>query len=180
MAGQCMQVPAGVPSSNGSACAVEHICVAGSVAPCVQLASLHDRKLRLCSELESIADTLPQHPNLLICLLVASELVPLLAASHQFEEDRLFPAFMTGTSDPEARGLSVRRLRAEHVEDACAAQDITELLFATGHGHPIENPEAFGFMLRGFFENVRRHVAFEREHIMPIVAEMQKTASDIA
>ena len=40
---------------------------------------------------------------------------------------------------------------------------------AIGHGAGVENPEAVGFMLRGLFETLRRHIAFEREHVLPIV-----------
>jgi hypothetical protein len=28
-------------------------------------------------------------------------------------------------------------------------------------------------MLRGFFEGLRRHIAFEREHIVPILCKQQ-------
>lgn len=31
------------------------------------------------------------------------------------------------------------------------------------------NAEAIGFMLRGFFEGLRRHIAFEREHVLPMI-----------
>ena len=65
---------------------------------------------------------------------------------------------------------TVRRLKAEHVEDECAAQDITDVLLDVGRGGAVENPEALGFMLRAFFEGQRRHIAFEREHMLPIAA----------
>ena len=32
-----------------------------------------------------------------------------------------------------------------------------------------ENPEALGYMLRAFFDTTRRHIAFEREHILPVI-----------
>ena len=32
----------------------------------------------------------------------------------------------------------------EHIEDECAAQDITDILLAVGHGKPVDNPEALG------------------------------------
>lgn len=43
------------------------------------------------------------------------------------------------------------------------------MLFEIGHGAAIANPEALGFMLRAFFDSVRRHIAFEREHVLPAV-----------
>lgn len=69
----------------------------------------------------------------------------------------------------EANLASTRRLRAEHVEDECFAGEVTEILLAIGHGETVENPEAIGFMLRGLFENLRRHIAFEREHVLPMI-----------
>jgi hypothetical protein len=47
---------------------------------------------------------------------------------------------------------------------------LTEILLEIGHGGAVENPEALGFMLRAFFETIRRHVAFEREHVIPTIA----------
>ncbi|MCE7026540.1 hemerythrin domain-containing protein [Jiella avicenniae] len=37
-----------------------------------------------------------------------------------------------------------------------------------------KNPaaEALGYMLRGFFEGLRRHIAFEEEHLVPLLAKM--------
>jgi hypothetical protein len=48
--------------------------------------------------------------------------------------------------------------------------EVTEIPLAIGRGETVENAEAVGFMLRGFFKNVRRHVAFEREHVLPMIA----------
>jgi hemerythrin-like domain-containing protein len=82
----------------------------------------------------------------------------------------VFPAFAAAAARPLVGDASVRRLKAEHVEDECAAQDLADVLFAIGHGSAIDNPEALGFMLRAFFETTRRHIAFEREHVMPVLA----------
>ncbi len=35
--------------------------------------------------------------------------------------------------------------------------------------------EKLGYMLRGFFTGVRRHLAFEREYILPIIEGREKT-----
>ncbi|NDW04440.1 hypothetical protein GTK09_08345 [Jiella sp. 40Bstr34] len=32
--------------------------------------------------------------------------------------------------------------------------------------------EALGYMLRGFFEGLRRHIAFEEEHLVPLLAKI--------
>ncbi|MER9371078.1 hemerythrin domain-containing protein [Mesorhizobium sp. M0491] len=129
--------------------------------------SAHLEKLLLCDVLENIADTLP-NVDCLTCLNTANVIVPLLRNTHQYEETVIFPTYeaaSTGNASP----ASTRRLRAEHVEDECFAGEVTEILLAIGHGKKIENAEAIGFMLRGFFESLRRHIAFEREHVLPVI-----------
>jgi hemerythrin-like domain-containing protein len=154
------------------ACPVADACACGSdgAMPCVDMAQAHEEKLRLCTAIEAIADALPSAVDRVQCLRIANQLMPLLRHCHQYEEENLFPVFeRSGGLDRAERAASVRRLRAEHVEDQCAAQDLTEVLFEIGHGAAIANPEALGFMLRAFFDSLRRHIAFEREHVLPAV-----------
>ncbi|CAN5483884.1 hemerythrin domain-containing protein [soil metagenome] len=151
------------------ACQVVSVCAQQGRIPCVDVVSFHGEKLRLCDALEAVADSLPARVDLLKCLRIANELVPLLRESHRYEEEYVFPVFERGAAGVAGRLSSIRRLKAEHVEDECAAQDITDALFSIGHGAPVENPEALGFMLRSFFETLRRHIAFERDHVLPAV-----------
>lgn len=118
----------------------------------------------LCDLLESIADSLPSAVDHHACLWVAAMLLPQLREAHDYEERVLFPAFAADVT----RAETVRRLCAEHVEDEAAAEEVTETLLRIGHGGAIGNPEALGFMMRALFEAIRRHVAFEREHVLPI------------
>jgi hemerythrin-like domain-containing protein len=155
------------------ACPVAVACAVtvGGRAPCLDMWQAHDRKLKLCQAIEAIADGLPSAVDRLQCLQVANQLVPLLRETHRYEEENVFPVFeRAGGRDALATAASIRRLKAEHVEDECAAQDLTEVLLEIGHGGTIQNPEALGFMLRAFFEPIRRHIAFEREHVVPVVA----------
>lgn len=128
----------------------------------------HLDKLQLCDALERIADTLP-NVDRLKCLGTANAIVPLLRNIHQYEETVIFPAYEATVAGSDATLASVRRLRAEHVEDECFAGEVTEILLAIGHGERLHNAEAVGFMLRGLFESLRRHIAFEREHVLPMI-----------
>jgi hypothetical protein len=151
-------------------------CAADGRMPCRDIGQAHDEKLKLCQAMEAIADTLPAAVDCMQCLRVANALVPLLREAHRYEEEFVFPVFeRSGAARPDARSETIRRLKAEHVEDECAAQDLTDLLLEIGHGGGIDNPEALGFMLRAFFETIRRHIAFEREHVVPIVAARLQT-----
>lgn len=126
----------------------------------------HREKLRLCDALERLADQLPKVDRLQ-CLNLANMIVPLIRDIHSYEEALVFPAYEAALTFAEANRSSVSRLRAEHIEDECFAGEVTETLLALGHGEAVDNAEALGFMLRGFFESLRRHIAFEREHILP-------------
>lgn len=125
--------------------------------------------LRLCELLEQVADSLPGNVDLLKCLKIAGELEPLVRGIHRFEEETLLPAYERALERRGRPRVSVDRLRSEHVEDECFAGELTEALLLLGHSGSVDNPEALGFMLRGFFESQRRHVAFEREHVLPAI-----------
>lgn len=158
---------------TADACPVAGACACGAEGhvPCRDISEAHHRKLDMCDVMEAIADALPSVDRLQ-CLQLANQLVPLLRDAHRYEEEVVFPVFeQAGGLGRLARIASVRRLKSEHVEDECAAQDLTELLLEIGHGGSIANPEALGFMLRAFFDTMRRHIAFEREHVVPIVSQ---------
>jgi len=153
---------------------------AGSPAPASPAAKIavmrraHSEKLKVCGALEEIADGLPDNVDRLMCMSVASTLLSMLRNIHRFEEDVVFPSYAAATGDPQC----VERLKAEHVEDECFADELTEVLMTIGHGAAVTNPEALGFMLRGFFETIRRHVAFERDHILPAIVDATADAGE--
>jgi hypothetical protein len=148
------------------ACPIVVACRPGHPSPCDSIRSIHQHKLALCDRLEAVADSLPWRIDRLECLKLAGELAPSLRRDHAFEETHVFPAFETNARGPDG-ARSVARLKEEHVADECAAVDLSEVLLRIGHGGEVDNPEALGFMLRALFQALRRHVAFEREHILP-------------
>lgn len=151
----------------------------GMLSPLQEMLLMHEQKLTLCGTLEDIADSLPDRIERLTCLTVASALLPLLCRAHQLEETIIFPVYDALPEAAKTAG-STQRLRIEHVEDECFADELTEILFKVGHEGAVANAEMFGFMLRGFFEGMRRHVAFESEHIAPIVhAALAKAPHEI-
>lgn len=130
----------------------------------------HAEMLRLCSLLEEVADSLPANIDSRRCLMLAEELEPLVRGVHRFEEEVLFPAYARILDAQERGHDSLDRLLAEHAEDECFAGEVAEALMLLGRQGTVDNPEAMGFMLRAFFEGQRRHIAFEREHVLPEVA----------
>jgi hypothetical protein len=125
-------------------------------------------QLALCDELEEIADSLPDNVDRQKSIHAARSLWPLIRGSHSFEENIFFPMIRERLSDVENLDETIKRLRQEHTADECYAEELTDSLFRLGAGDRTLNAETLGYMLRGFFESLKRHIAFEREHILQI------------
>ncbi|HBF29489.1 hemerythrin domain-containing protein [Rhizobium sp.] len=125
----------------------------------------HTEQLALCDTLEEIADSLPTNVDGQRCIAAAKALNPLIKGVHKYEENVLFPWLESATNIQPALRETLHRLKFEHCEDACFAEELTDTLLRLGNGEAV-NMEATGYMLRGFFESLRRHIAFEREHIL--------------
>jgi len=136
--------------------------------PIAALRKAHKDQLLLCDRLEEIADSLPDGINRQKCIYAARALGPMVRGVHRFEEDVVFPMIADRLKDDEKIEPTLNRLRFEHCEDECFAEELTEALQALGSGKPDVNIEAIGYMLRGFFEAMRRHIAFESELLLPL------------
>ncbi len=119
--------------------------------------------LALCSGLEIVADSLPHATTPRMCLTLAASLEPLVERTHRLEENLLFP-LLEASKNPQW-GPTLARLRAEHPADLSAAAEVSEALHDLGHGRSALSPDAMGYLLRSFFESMRRHVQSERELI---------------
>lgn len=133
----------------------------------VMLAS-SDEQLALCRELEDIADSLPSSVNRQKCIYAAQALGLLVRNSHDYEEKVLFPWLQHQVAADESLEPVIARLKFEHCEDECYADELADVLLRLGRGDAV-NMEATGYMLRGFFEARRRHIAFERDHLLKYV-----------
>lgn len=123
----------------------------------------------LCNAIEELADLLPYNVSPSQCLYVARALPAVMRCAHEFEENHIFPYLRTVAADDDRLAATLDRLHGEHWEDESYADELNaELLeFASQASH--ERATRLGYMMRGFFDSVRRHIAFEREHIVPIL-----------
>lgn len=131
--------------------------------PLSLLRQAHATKLALCDRLEAIADSLPSDVSRFECEAAARAIVPLLESAQRFEEDVVFPYCDELSSGRPSVASSFERLKAEHREDMSYGEELAEVLMIVGTQRPV--PGALGFMLRGFFGALRRHVAFEEDYI---------------
>jgi hemerythrin-like domain-containing protein len=134
----------------------------------VSLRANHDLKLSMCDALEAIADGLPDQLDIQTCLTLSRCLLPTVKKAQALEEEELFPLLLRLTGNHPALAASVERLHKEHCEDECFAEEISHLLEECASEGKAGNAEVAGYMLRGFFSAVRRHVAFERECLLSL------------
>ena len=120
----------------------------------------------LCDRLEHLADSLPDALNVQEGLYVAQSLLPTVMHAHRFEEDKVFPLLRKATLPS-----TLDRLGFEHMGDEEYANDIILALRAYVSDRRSSNAETLAWMMRGFFEALRRHIAFEREHILPLLEQ---------
>lgn len=136
------------------------------------VANDHEQHLRLCDVLEEIADSLPDRIDQRQCVCAALALKHRINAHHQLEETVLFPRMLArATGDSELQRV-LQRLADEHLTDEGHCDEAIELLSKLSRGAPLPNVEAAGYLLRGLFEGLRRHIAFENDYVLPIAHQV--------
>lgn len=136
----------------------------------------HRLLLALCDDLEAIADSLPRHVVAQDCVFAAKNLGSLIRDVHAYEEKTLFPALNDWFRSSPEISSAIDRLKFEHLADECYADDLAEKLLYLGNGGQDVNMEALAYMLRGFFDALRRHIAYERDHFSSALESLQRNA----
>lgn len=132
-------------------------------------------QLGLCAALEDIADSLPHDVNKQKCMLAAQSIPSIVKTAHEFEEKFLYPSLKSGQPTPISLPLNLERLCAEHCEDESFGDEVADALQELAQGQ-LQNVDKLSYMLRGFFEGMRRHIAFEQEHLLPLLSHESKTS----
>ncbi|WP_127142809.1 hemerythrin domain-containing protein [Pelagibacterium montanilacus] len=132
------------------------------------LSTIHRDQRAICDALEAIADALPISVDRQACLHAARALGPLITKAHQVEEEMIFPMISERWITTPGLDKIIERLKYEHFEDSCYAEEVQEALLSFVRGERRLSAEALGYMLRGFFEALRRHIAFEEDFLVPL------------
>jgi hemerythrin-like domain-containing protein len=130
----------------------------------------------MCNRLEKIADSLPDNADIQGCLHAAQGVVPVVKRAHEFEEFTVYPYLAHSGEVDSGLLTTLDRLRFEHLGDEEFATDLSSALRQFAISPESSNVDSLAWMLRGFFEATRRHVAFEREHLLPLVARTSGVA----
>ena len=128
-------------------------------------------QLELCDQLEAIADALPQTIDRQKLLIIARSIFPTLKMAHYFEEKRIFPHILVEAESQSNLNRSLERLKYEHWEDESFAEEVTDGLIKFVSDSTRPSADTLAYMLRGFFEGLRRHIAFESEYILPLLRQ---------
>ncbi len=139
----------------------------------VTLCCLMHAQLAICDDLEAIADSLPAPIDKKRCASAAGRLAQVFEAVHRLE-DYLIPGLRASADAEVARFIerSVDRLSHEHHADEDLAREVCELLESLVFGPSDVHMEQAGYMLRGFFASLRRHVAFDVEVLLPLASRV--------
>lgn len=138
-----------------------------SANPLDRIVAEHALQLELCDALEYIADGLPDSIDRRLVREVIAILGHGLEAHFRAEEQMLFPLLRRrGGGDPSLVA-ALDQLQMEHVRDEDISSELLEeLTFVAEHGR-ARNADMLGYMLRGFFEGQRRHIAWENAVVVP-------------
>ena len=132
-----------------------------------------EEQLALCEALENIADQLGAQPDRQKCLQMAEELDPVMQRAHAFEADVLFPLLASIANDDSQQTAVIARryleqLKMEHDDDVGLVGEVVEALREFGQDNSPISSDAIGYMLRGLFVGLRRHLAYENQVVRTI------------
>lgn len=115
----------------------------------------------LCSELEEIADALPSAPPLRQVTAIAAALRAGIPAHCHHEESELRQRLQSLPGAPAWIAVALQRLEDEHRENEPLGHELADALEDIAGDGRVGNPEALGYMLRMYFQTLRRHLAWE-------------------
>ncbi|GBE44141.1 hypothetical protein BMS3Bbin10_02231 [bacterium BMS3Bbin10] len=132
----------------------------------------HCAELNLCNLLEKIADHLLEPLDRELANTGILTLRHCVKRHVALEEGYLYPVLARRAGRDELTEAMLVQIRGEHAVDECLAHDTADQLeLALTRGH-VEKPEMLGYMLRGFFECRRRHIAWEDAIVLPLARRL--------
>lgn len=160
---------------TGSDCAISK---RNTSNPLDVIAHEHKWQQKLCDALERIADDLPDNVDKMLVAAVLPMLRVDLGVHIRDEEEGLFPLMCKRAQPGDNFQEIAEVLLLEHSADEGFADEIVDQLEAIKDGRRPLNPDMLGYMLRGFFETQRRHLAWEDAVVLPL-ARARLTADDL-
>lgn len=133
--------------------------------------SVRADQLALCDALEAVADSLPSRIDRQTCLQLARAIKPLMARAHEIEEQQVFPEIRRQAYLQVSGDTVLTAFMQDHAADLYYTDEVSEALMALGSGNASPSLEATGYLLRGFFDGLRRHIVHEGQLVALLRAE---------
>lgn len=131
----------------------------------------HKAQRALADLLEAVADSLPDAVNQASAALAASLLRDSVVRRTALEEQALFPLVEARTIDGSPIRRAIGLARREQRDCSGRAIELAEELDDLAAAGRARNPDALGFMLRAFFDALRRHLDWVDVAILPQARE---------
>ncbi len=146
-----------------------------SINPIDRIIQEHALQLRLCDMLEHIADGLPQKFDKGEIAEAGATLCKGMTAHFALEENILFPLLsQRARSDPHLSAV-IAQIAKEHDRDEDLSGELAEELRLVVETGKVRNPDMLGYMLRGYFVSLRRHIEWEDALIIPAARRLLTT-----
>lgn len=143
------------------------------------IAEEHALQRELCDLLEAIADGLPQSFDTSLATIAVSILEGSVPRHMRLEEEALFPVLRDRVALEDPLHSVLTCLEEEHARDGASLVELTDGLKTAAQQGSVTNPDMLGYMLRGYFDSQRRHIAWEDRVVLP-VARQVLTKGDLA
>lgn len=139
----------------------------------------HALQRELCDLLEALADGLPHNFDKALALIAVSILEGSVPRHMRLEEEALFPRLRLRVGEDDPLNAALACLQEEHDRDGAASVELIDALRTAATDGFASNPNMLGYMLRGYFDSQRRHIAWEDRVVLPR-ARQALTAADLA
>lgn len=143
----------------------------GAPDPICVIEEEHALQLELCNILEFLADSHPDAFDHRLAGLAITILRSGLPQHMELEEDVFFPLLRWRIGGTRHLAAILDRLTDEHEIDRGLAVEIADKLEALCDGRSRYDSEALVYMLQGFLEGQRRHIAWENGVILPLARQ---------
>jgi hemerythrin-like domain-containing protein len=157
----------GTVDQDGSSQSTDYPSSAGSALD--RIIADHAMQLELCDALEFIADSLPSQIDIGLVRDVANVLEHGLSDHFRLEEKELFPLLRRRAATNSDLAAILDQVEKEHERDGDLSSELAEELAALADDESARNAEMLGYMLRGYFASLRRHIEWENALLLPAV-----------
>ncbi len=143
--------------------------------PFAYLSYEHVIEERLCDLLEAIADALPEGVSPACAKIAVDYLQSRFPGHIALENEIVFPVLKAAKPVSLQFGRAIKQAQQEHAADEDTAAELAEALAAFANDRETGDPNVLGYMLRGFFEQRRRHIVWEESLLYPLARHNIKT-----